>query len=148
MLQQARKICGWLDYMEEKNCCERFSQIIFPSFPFFWQDASIDSLLEESIPAPLEDWNTKTMTASVNDSNKVPVIVLFRICGWFLSIWRRSVAKCYTKDKKPWKRGKQMLTECGFLPTKCGTKGVKHSWLVRKVYEPVIKNGKLQVSRH
>jgi hypothetical protein len=84
MLQQGRK--RQVHYIEEKNWCERFSQIIFPSFFFFWQDASIDSLLEESNPARLDDWNTRTIPARVNASNKVPMIVLFRMYGWFLSI--------------------------------------------------------------
>jgi hypothetical protein len=72
--------------MEEKNWWERFSQIIFPSFPFFWQEASIDSLVEEFKPARLDDWNKMTTPARVMASNKVPMIVLFRMWGWFLSI--------------------------------------------------------------
>jgi len=44
-----------VDYIEEKNWWDRFSHIIFPSFPFFWQDASIDSLLEEFVLARLDD---------------------------------------------------------------------------------------------
>ena len=145
MLQQERKLAGY--YMEEKNWCERFSQIIFPSFPFFWQDASIDSLVEGSNPARLDDWNTRTIPARVNASNKVPMIVLFRMYGWFLSIWRRFAVKCYIKDKKPGKWGKQMLTESGFLPMKCGKGRVNHLWLARKNCELGVKQVKVQVLR-
>ena len=73
-------------YIDEKNWWERFSQIIFPSFPFFWQEASSVSLVEESNRARLDDWNNMTTPARVKASNKVPMIVLFRMWGWFLSI--------------------------------------------------------------
>jgi hypothetical protein len=79
MLQIEEKLAGSTNYMEEKNWWERFSQIIFPSFPFFWQEASSDSLVEESDPAGLDDWNNMTTPARVRASIKVAMIVLFRM---------------------------------------------------------------------
>lgn len=72
--------------MEEKNCWERFSQIIFASLPFFWQEAFRHSLLEVFDPARLDDWNTSTIPERVKASKRVPKIVFFRMPGRFLSI--------------------------------------------------------------
>jgi len=72
--------------MEEKNCCDRFSQIIFPSLSFFWQDASRDSFVEEFLPSEPEDWYARNIPARINARNKVPIIAFFCMVGWFLSI--------------------------------------------------------------
>ena len=75
--------------LHELHGGEKLVGKVFPDhFPvtFFWQEASIDSLVEESKPARLDDWSKMTTPARVMASNKVPMIVLFRMWCWFLSI--------------------------------------------------------------
>jgi hypothetical protein len=76
---------AWLHgYKAEKNCCDRFSQIILSPVSFLLQHASsIDSLQELCFEAGVEDGNTKN-AATIADTVKSSRMVYFNLMlGWF-----------------------------------------------------------------
>jgi len=67
--------------MEEKNCWDRFPQVVLLSLSafFFLQHCSIDSLEELFLPADAAERTTRKAAASITDAITIRMIFLFRM---------------------------------------------------------------------